>query len=197
MLPGAADAPISSLQRASLPGVAPKPSLCSPALVCRQRRDLVAYNEALRQRRIQALVQLQVTNGDMEAVQDAGAASAPPSLRADSPHGFPHPVNPPLSPFPTPPASFSHPRSFPGMSAGGPGGGLGPAGSIAQLQGMSGNSPGGMAMHPASHGRLIGQPVGNGVTMWGSRSGWGSPWGAPGGVGGPGHTARGGPGGPM
>eukprot|EP00892_Ulva_mutabilis_P008183 jgi/Ulvmu1/5737/UM245_0005.1 len=139
-----------------------------------QRRDLVQYNEALRQRRIQALVQQQVTNGEMQAQQATLEQPTPPPPPTGHPTIHPTATFSNTSPFSTPPGSFSHPRTFPGVATGG----LGPAGAMSRIQGGSGGGGVGAMASAPSRGHLVGHAVHPGVTMWGSHSAWNTQQGA-------------------
>lgn len=132
-----------------------------------QRRELIAYNEALRQQRIQALVQTQVTNAEAEVQHSAGSDMCPPGMRPGSAPGA-HPrdaASPSASPNTSPIGRPRTTRSSPGAAYGGlqPGPGAMRAGGMLQDHGP---------------GNLSAQSVAPGVTMWGTQNGWGAPWGA-------------------
>lgn len=137
--------------------------------MCRQRRDLIAYNESLRQQRIQALVQTQVSHAE-SATERSGGTQGQFMRPVIAPVA--HPMARPTAPFPSSALrGDSEARSFTSMNGG-------------RMQGGAGGQRGGtgagasVAMQPQGHGGLFGQTVAPGVTLWGTQGAWGGQWGS-------------------
>lgn len=142
----------------------------TPRLLCRQRRDLIAYNESLRQQRIQALVQTQVNLAESAAEHSAGTQGR--FMRPVSAPGA-HPTAQSDSTFAAGPLQDGHTAmSFTTFSAERLQGGVG-----AQRGGAGMGVGGPMQPHGPAAGGLFGQTVAPGVTLWGTQSAWGGQWG--------------------